>query len=111
MKAVGKYIGKVLKRQDGKCPHCLQLILAEDIHHLHSVDGDKTNKGLKNVLLLHKACKKGFEYIKRNTSLVRPSKWALVMPEPYAGKLACTVLGELGGGDAARLPGGFFSIR
>jgi RNA-directed DNA polymerase len=65
MKAVGNYIGKVLKQQDGKCLHCLQLIQAEDTHHLHTVDGDKTNKGLKNVLLLHKACKKGFEYIKR----------------------------------------------
>ncbi len=27
------------------------------------------------------------------------------MPEPYAGKLACAVLGELCGGDAAWLPG------
>jgi len=65
MKAVGNYSGKVLKRQEGKCPHCLQLIQAEDTHHLHNVDRDKTNKGLKNVLLLHKACKKSFEYIER----------------------------------------------
>ena len=36
---------------------------------------------------------------------MRPSKWAFVMPEPYARKPACAVLGELGGGDAARLPG------
>ncbi len=64
MKSVGHYIGKVSKQQDGKCPHCQQLIQAEDKHHLHYLDGDKTHRRIKNVLMLHKTCKKAFEYIK-----------------------------------------------
>lgn len=64
MKCVSQYIGNVSKQQNGRCPHCRQLIQAEDQHHLHYLDGDKTNKGIKNVLMLHKTCKKAFEYIK-----------------------------------------------
>ena len=36
---------------------------------------------------------------------MRPSIWAFVRLEPSAWKQACSVLRELGGGDAARLPG------
>jgi len=43
MKSVGNCIGKVLKQQGGKCPHCQQFIQAEDKHHLHYRDGDKTH--------------------------------------------------------------------
>ena len=63
MKSVGNYIGNVLKQQDGKCPHCLQLIQSEDKHHLHYIDGDKTHKRIKNVVMLHKTCKSSFNYI------------------------------------------------
>lgn len=63
MKAVSHYIGKISKQQDGKCPHCQQIIQAEDKYHLHYLDRDKTNRGIKNMLLLHKTCKKAFEYI------------------------------------------------
>jgi len=63
MKSVGNYIGNILKQQDGKCPHCLQLIQSEDKHHLHYIDGDKTHKRIKNVVILHKTCKSSFNYI------------------------------------------------
>jgi len=64
MKSASHYIGKVSKQQDGKCPHCKQLIQAEEKHHLHYIDGDKTHRRVKNVLLFHKTCKKAFDYIK-----------------------------------------------
>jgi len=64
MKAVGNYIGKVLKQQNGTCPHCQQVLRAEEKQHLLYLDGDKTNKGISNILLLHQTCKKSFEYIK-----------------------------------------------
>jgi RNA-directed DNA polymerase len=64
MKSVSSYIGKVSKRQEGKCPQCQQILQAEDKYHLHHLDGDKTNCGIRNVVLLHKTCKKAFEYIK-----------------------------------------------
>ncbi len=64
MKSVSSYISKVLKQQEGQCPHCKQLIQAEDEHLFHHLDGDRTNRGIKNVLLLHKTCRKSFEYIK-----------------------------------------------
>ncbi len=66
MKSVGNYIGKILKQQEGKCPHCRQFIQAEDKHYLHYLDGDKTHKRIKNVVMLHRTCKKSFEYIKNN---------------------------------------------
>jgi RNA-directed DNA polymerase len=64
MKSESNYFGKISKQQDGKCPHCKQTLLDEDKYHLHHVDGDKTNRGIKNILMLHKVCKKAFEYIK-----------------------------------------------
>jgi len=64
MKSVNNYIGKVSKQQSGKCPQCQQIIQAEDQHYLHHLDGDKKNRGIKNVLMLHKACKKAFVYIR-----------------------------------------------
>ena len=68
MKSVSHYIGKVSNQQDGKCPHCQQLIQAEDEHRLHHhLDGDKTNRGIRNVLMLHETCKKAFEYIRRKS--------------------------------------------
>ncbi len=67
MKSVENYIGKVLKQQDGKCPHCHQLIQTEDNHHLHYLDGDKTHKRIKSVAMLHKTCKSSFEYVMGNT--------------------------------------------
>ncbi|HEC12005.1 MAG TPA: hypothetical protein ENI80_01940 [Acidiferrobacteraceae bacterium] len=45
------------------------------------------------------------------TYWVHPLRWVLVMPEPYARKPACAVLGELGGGDAARLPGAAYERK
>jgi len=72
MKSASHYIGKVSKQQGGKCPHCQQLIQAEDKHHLHYLNGDKTHKGIKNVLMLHKAGKKAFAYIKSQHEQVRP---------------------------------------
>ena len=63
MKSVSHYIGKISTRQGGKCPHCQQLLQVEDDHYLHHLDGDKTNRGIKNMLMLHKTCKKAFEYI------------------------------------------------
>jgi len=62
IKTVNNYIGKVLKQQQGACPHCQQRIQAEDKHHLHYRDGDKTHKRIKNVLILHKTCRQSFEY-------------------------------------------------
>jgi len=67
MKSTGNYIGKVLKQDDGKCLHCQQLIQVEDNHHLHYLDGDKTHKRIKNVVILHKTCKSSFEYVMGNT--------------------------------------------
>lgn len=64
-KSVSHYIGKVLKQQGGTCPHCQQLIQDEDNHHLHYIDGDKTNRRIDNVLMLHKTCRKSFETIER----------------------------------------------
>ncbi len=42
---------------------------------------------------------------------MRPFHGAFVMLEPYAGKLARTVLRERGGGDAVLLPGGGFGEK
>lgn len=67
MKSVSNYIGKVSKQQSGKCPHCQQLIQAEEQHYLHYLDGDKTNRRIKNVRMLHKTCRKAFDYIKSKT--------------------------------------------
>ncbi len=63
MKSVSHYIGKISKQQNGRCPQCGQLIQAEEKHHLHYIDGDKTHRRVKNVLMIHKACKKAFDFI------------------------------------------------
>jgi len=64
MKSVSHYIGKVSKQQDGKCPHCKEVIQAEDKHHLHYIDGDKTHTRVKNVLMIHKTCRSAFDFIR-----------------------------------------------
>jgi len=64
MKSVTHYIGKVSKQQNGKCTQCGQPIQAEEKHHLHYIDGDKTHRRVKNVLMIHKTCKKAFGIIK-----------------------------------------------
>ena len=64
MKTLNSYIGKISDRQNGQCPHCKQLIQAEEEHYLHHLDGDKTNRGIRNVLMLHKTCKKAFEFVR-----------------------------------------------
>ena len=72
VKRVTENIGKVLKQQGGLCPHCQQLIQDEDKHHLHYLDGDKTHRRIENVLILHKTCRKSFEYIEREHVLGAP---------------------------------------
>ena len=62
MKSSGDYLGKLLKQQGGLCPHCHQLIHTEDRTHLHHIDGDKANKRMVNVILLHKICVSSFEF-------------------------------------------------
>lgn len=64
MKSESNYIGRLSKQQCGKCAHCKQVIQVEEKYHLHHLDGDKTNRRINNVLLLHKSCKNAFEYIK-----------------------------------------------
>ena len=64
MKSVSHYIGKISKQQNGRCLQCGQLIQAEDKHHLHYIDGDKTHRRVKNVLMIHKTCKKAFDFIR-----------------------------------------------
>jgi len=65
MKSSGNYLGKLLKQQGGLCSHCHQLIHTEDRTHLHHIDGDKANKRMVNVILLHKNCVSSFEFYKR----------------------------------------------
>lgn len=64
MKSVSHYIGKISKQQNGYCPQCGQLIQGEEKHYLHYIDGDKTHRRVKNVLMIHKTCRKAFDFIK-----------------------------------------------
>jgi len=61
MKSVSHYIGKISKQQNGQCGQAIQ---AEEKHHLHYIDGDKTHRRVKNVLMIHKACQEAFDFIK-----------------------------------------------
>lgn len=69
IRSVNKYIGKVLKRQCGRCPRCRQLITVDDDHQLYHLDGCKTNKGIMNVLLIHRNCNDMF-VVQRESSIV-----------------------------------------
>ena len=64
MKSVSHYIGKISKQQNGLCPQCDQFIQVEDKHHLNYIDGDETHRRVKNVLMIHKTCKKAFDFIR-----------------------------------------------
>lgn len=66
MKSSCNYIGKLLKKQQGHCPYCSQFIASADRTQLYFLDGDKTNKRITNVLLLHRHCYKGYEYLRNN---------------------------------------------
>ena len=57
MRSVNSYIGKVLKRQNGQCPVCRQVMEVEEDHHLLHLDGNETNNRMMNVLLLHSNCR------------------------------------------------------
>ncbi len=61
MRSVNSYIGKVLKRQNGLCPVCRQVMELEDDLHLLHLDGDDTNNRMKNALLLHSNCRGFFQ--------------------------------------------------
>ena len=61
IRSVNPYIGKVLKRQQGQCPNCRQLITIDEDHQFYHLDGNKTNKGIANVLLIHSNCRDTFE--------------------------------------------------
>jgi len=56
MKSVSHYIGKISKQQNGQCSQCGQAIQAEEKHYLHYIDGDKTHRRVKNVIMIHKTC-------------------------------------------------------
>jgi len=67
IKSSGNYIGKLLKKQQGLCPHCAQYIGNFDRTQLVFLDDDKTNKRIANVLLLHRNCRRDFEFVRDNT--------------------------------------------
>ncbi len=69
IRTVNQYIGKVLKRQRGQCPCCRQLITVDDDYQLYHLDGCKTNKGIMNVLLIHRNCHDRF-VMQRNGRIV-----------------------------------------
>ncbi len=59
--SVNEFNGKVLKRQNGTCPVCRQVLQADEEHRLQHIDGDKANNRLANVVLLHPNCQKRFQ--------------------------------------------------
>jgi len=87
-------------------PDCVEFLLvfkAQQRAHSELCNRRATPKTSK------KASNVGTLFVARclSTYQVRPSIRTFVMLEPSAWKQACSVLRELGGGDAARLPGGF----
>lgn len=73
LKVSGHYYGKILKQQNGLCPHCQQLIQLEDKSCFHYTDGNSNNRDLNNVLMLHKSCLGSYQYIKRVVKQVHPT--------------------------------------
>jgi RNA-directed DNA polymerase len=61
MRSVNSYIGKVLKRQNGQCSVCRQVLEVEEDHHLLHLDGDETNNRMVNVVLLHSNCREFYQ--------------------------------------------------
>jgi len=56
LKSVNEFIGKVLRKQNGECPVCRHVLERSQEHCLHHIDGDKANKRIANVVLLHRSC-------------------------------------------------------
>jgi RNA-directed DNA polymerase len=56
LKSVNEFIGKVLRRQNGECPVCRHVLERSQEHCLHHIDGDRANKRIDNVVLLHRNC-------------------------------------------------------
>jgi RNA-directed DNA polymerase len=54
--SVNEYIGKVLRRQSGACPVCRQVVEVDQDYHLHHIDGNRANKRIENVVLIHRIC-------------------------------------------------------
>ncbi len=61
MRSVNSYIGKALKRQNGQCPICRQVLEVEEDHLLLHLDGDETNNRMLNVVLLHSNCREFYQ--------------------------------------------------
>jgi RNA-directed DNA polymerase len=55
-RSVNEFTSKVLKRQNGKCPVCRQVLEVEQETYLQHADGDKTNNRMYNVRLIHRSC-------------------------------------------------------
>jgi RNA-directed DNA polymerase len=54
--ALSKPHGNVWKRQQGKCPVCGEFLTEERDRHLHHQDGNHSNNGVLNLVMLHANC-------------------------------------------------------
>jgi RNA-directed DNA polymerase len=54
---VGLLVGRLLKRQDGRCAHCGHYFLpGQDLLERHHKDGNRTNQARSNLELVHRHC-------------------------------------------------------
>jgi RNA-directed DNA polymerase len=66
--SVNEYTGKVLKRQSGVCPVCRQVVEVSQEYRLHPIDGNKANKRIDNVVLLHRDCQPRLQQAEKATT-------------------------------------------
>jgi RNA-directed DNA polymerase len=68
LKSVNEFIGKVLRRQNGECPVCRQVLERKQEHCLHHIDGDTANRRIDNVVLLHRSCQPNSQQASKATA-------------------------------------------
>jgi RNA-directed DNA polymerase len=85
--------GKLLKAQEGKCSHCGLVFLMEDRTEIHHKDRNRKNTKRENLTTVHLHC----HDLLHGTGTHDKSN---ITEEPYAGKLARTVLKTRQGSDS-----------
>ena len=87
---------KALARQNQLCGFCkLPLVDGESVH-LHHADGDHSNWSYKNLIAVHQSCHQIHHMSTRTPSGMEPERDPKDVREPYAMKMARTVLTRRG---------------
>lgn len=53
---ISPWIARLLKQQKGKCPHCENYFMPDDLMEIHHRDGNHQNGAEKNLEVLHRHC-------------------------------------------------------